>query len=294
MIDLTFNLTTRVARLVQAATIKPGASVPVRITFSAAPGTLGTIQLALGTDAAAPEVLAYNDEFSEESETVYVAVLDANDARLIAHMVGKANAVVNLELIVPIDGEDNITPNLPITVQQRTVTGPEATEGGPSYYTQTEVDALIADLGPADLPSFAAHKVNSTDAQAITSGAGWTKVTFSGESYDVGGGFSSHGWQPGVAGKVRVSVALRIASSGGGTGACEAYFRVNNAFDATSRLVSVANIGSSTVGSVSGSATFEVTDDDVISVWIQTEFNSIIITDQPYAAHFCGEVLPNP
>lgn len=146
MIDLTFNLTTRVARLVQAATIKPGASVPVRITFSAAPGTVGTIQLALGTDAAAPDVLAYNDEFSEESETVYVAVLDANDARLIAHMVGKANAVVNLELIVPIDGEDNITPNLPITVQQRTISGPEATEGGPAWYTETEVDAIVATL----------------------------------------------------------------------------------------------------------------------------------------------------
>lgn len=145
------------------------------------------------------------------------------------------------------------------------------------------------------LPNFSAYKTNSTDAQTIASGDGQTKITFTGENWDVGTGFASSQWTPGVAGKVRVSASIRFAPSGGGSGAVEAYFRKNGAYDDTSRLIhATGNIASGVAHSFHGEAVFEVDSDDVISVYIGCEFNSIVITDQQYTTYFQGELLPNP
>lgn len=148
MIAIEFNLTTKTARM-PATTIVRGADVPVRIVFSAAPGEIGAgdLQLALGTDATAPEVLAFTDDFSEENETTWTALLDASDERLAEFLSGKGPTQVNVELTAVIDGERIVAPHLALTVQPAIIDGPETSEGGPTYYTQAQVDALLAGLG---------------------------------------------------------------------------------------------------------------------------------------------------
>lgn len=143
MIDLTFNLVTKVARLVQSVTIKPGGDVPVRVTFSAAPNALTSLTLALGSDATPPAVLAYTEDFTEESETVWTALLDASDTRLVEFMAAKSVATVHAELTAVIDGEEAICPNVPVTAQHRVVSGDPTGEGGPDYYTAAETDDLL-------------------------------------------------------------------------------------------------------------------------------------------------------
>ena len=190
MIDLTFNLTDGVARLARTTTIKPGGDVPVRITFDAAPAGLDSIQLALGSDGAPPSLLAFAEDFSEESETVRVGVLDANDSRLIAFMNDKSVAQVNAELTVGLDGETIIAPNVAVTVQQRILNGPGATDGGPVYYTQAQIDAVLATFASAaeqadinvaaaaSAPLFIATAFGSLAARinAAAGGGGYTAV----------------------------------------------------------------------------------------------------------------------
>lgn len=134
MIDLLFNLATGTAKLASAAVLKPGGDVPVRLTFSTAPGVVGALQLGLGSDTATPAVLAFTDTFAMESAAVWTAVLNANDTRLIAFMAALTSAVVILELSAVLDGQTLITPNLPATVQQRLLTGASPGTGGPVYY----------------------------------------------------------------------------------------------------------------------------------------------------------------
>ena len=115
--------------------------MPVRLVFSAAPGTVSDIKLSLGSDAAAPATLAYTDAWTQESDTVWTAQLDATDTRLATYMTGKQSAPVDLELVVTIDGEAQYSPNLSLTVQQPIVTGPTTSDGGPTYYTEAETDS---------------------------------------------------------------------------------------------------------------------------------------------------------
>lgn len=147
MIDLTFDPVTGVAKLVAPAIVKRTADVPVRVTFAPAPGEVSGLQLALITADADASVLAYTEDFASEGARVWTATLDANDTRLATFLTGKASAPVNVELIAIIDGARVIAPNLGITAQSTGVTGPETTEGGPRYYTQEEVDDLLAALG---------------------------------------------------------------------------------------------------------------------------------------------------
>lgn len=143
MITLNFDLTTGVAKLAQTAVIKQGASVPVRVIFSAAPGQIDAIQLALGDDSAPPQVLAYTEAFSPENDMTWTALLDASDPRLAAYMTHQSSAAVNVELGVTLDGARQVAPNISLTVQAAIVTGPAASEGGPQYYTQPEITTLL-------------------------------------------------------------------------------------------------------------------------------------------------------
>jgi hypothetical protein len=149
MININFDLTVGIAKFAQTTVIKQGAQVPVRVVFSVAPGSVSSIKLALGDDSDAPTVLAYVDTFAAENDTTWSGLLDASDTRLVAFMAGKGPTAVNLELTATIDGVRQVAPNLSLTIQPAIVTGPTSSEGGPSYYTEAEADALLVPLKPA-------------------------------------------------------------------------------------------------------------------------------------------------
>ncbi len=141
MIHLTYDPVTGVAKLVLAAIIKLGADVPVRVTFTGAPGTVGALQLALGSPDADSDVLAYTEDFTSESDRVWTALLDASDTRLATFMTDKTATAVNAELVAVIDGIRRVTPNLTVTVQPPIVVGPETSEGGPHYNGGADYDS---------------------------------------------------------------------------------------------------------------------------------------------------------
>jgi len=104
MIKLSFDLLTGNAKLSQTTVIKFGSAVPVQVVFSATPGVVTGIELALGTDAAAPQILAFTDVFTPDNDTTWSGLLDANDTRLRAFIAGKGPTSVNAELVAIIDG----------------------------------------------------------------------------------------------------------------------------------------------------------------------------------------------
>jgi hypothetical protein len=142
MITLSFDMATQVAR-VTTTVVKVGADVPVRLTFSAAPGEVSSIQLALGSAVDAPETLAFTEDFAQESATVWTATLDATDTRLVEFMEGKGATVVNAELVIVLDGLRIVCPNVNVTVQPAIISTDPTSEGGPTYYTQAQIDAAI-------------------------------------------------------------------------------------------------------------------------------------------------------
>lgn len=144
MIDIILDTETKIAKLARTTAIKARAAVAVRVTLSAAPEGEIAFELALGTQAAPPEVLAYLDAFAAESDTVYHGVLDANDERLVEAIAGAQTLAVDIELAWTLGGNRFCAPNMSITVQQAIVDGPEAAEGGPNYLTDTQVEALVA------------------------------------------------------------------------------------------------------------------------------------------------------
>ena len=148
MITLNFDLNTGVAKLAQTATIKQGATVAVRVVFTAAPGSVDGIQLALGDDSTTPQVLAYTAAFAPENDITWTALLDASDERLSGFMAGKGPTTVQVELSVTLDGSRQVAPNLSLTVQPPIVTGPTTSEGGPQYYTQPEITTLLGGYAP--------------------------------------------------------------------------------------------------------------------------------------------------
>lgn len=147
MIDISYDIDAEVAKLVRPTTIKVGRAVPVRITFTAAPGAVSLIQLALGTDGASPQQLAYTETFTQENATTWTALLDASDTRLVTYMTGKGPTTIDVELIFTIDGEPQSPANVQITVQPSIITGPTTSEGGPDYLTSAAGDARYAQIG---------------------------------------------------------------------------------------------------------------------------------------------------
>jgi hypothetical protein len=144
MIILNLDLVTGIAKFAQTVTIKRGAAVPVRIVFSATPGDVSAIQLALGDDSTAPTLLSYTDVFDSENDTTWTGILDGNATALKNFMQGKGATPVNLELVVYLDGNRLVTPNLSITVQPAIIPDDPTSESGPTYYTGPQVDTLLA------------------------------------------------------------------------------------------------------------------------------------------------------
>jgi hypothetical protein len=130
MIRITLNTETKVATI-GTTTIKTAADVPVEVVFTAAPGDVGYIHLALGTDSDSPAVLANTQDFSPENATTWRGVLNTGDARLEAFMVGKANATARIEVMVLLDGEQIRCPDLAATVQKHLI-GQTADTSGPN------------------------------------------------------------------------------------------------------------------------------------------------------------------
>ncbi len=128
---ITFDLTTGVAKLATATTIKVGADVPVRVIFTPAPGVVSALQLALGQNDDTAAVLAFTEDFTAENETTWTALLDAGDTRLATFMDGKTATAVVAELVAIVEGARLVTPNLSITVQPAIINGPDTAPGGP-------------------------------------------------------------------------------------------------------------------------------------------------------------------
>lgn len=147
MISILYNPTTQVAKLAFTLPITAGADVPVRVEFSPAPNAVSDIQLGLVSDATTPATLAFTDTIAPENASVWEGVLDANDSRLIAALAGKSSLQVVLALVCIIDGHRLVNSALRITVTPSVLSGPTATEGGPTYYTQAQVNALLVGLG---------------------------------------------------------------------------------------------------------------------------------------------------
>ena len=146
MITLNYDLATDTVKLAQPATLKLGADVPVRVVFSAAPGDVSLLAVALATPDATAGVLAFTDVFAEEGARVWTALLDASDTRLAAWMEDKTATAVNLELRAVLDGKNLLAPNVSVTVQPAALDGPATSSTGPDYYTAAQVDALLAAL----------------------------------------------------------------------------------------------------------------------------------------------------
>jgi len=145
MLNITINLEAGIARLATASPIKAGGAVPVRLVFDTNPGAvLEAASLALSAQSSTPAVLAYLDVFEKQSALLYTGSLNSNDVRLLAHLAGKQAQTLDCELSLDFAGSDRqVLPNFAVTVQQPIVTGPEASEGGPVWVTESPEDGKI-------------------------------------------------------------------------------------------------------------------------------------------------------
>ena len=149
MLNLTLDLDTGLAKLAAATTIKAGAQVPVTITTMrgatpTSPGAAPAFELGLGTDATPPVLKAYLATFAAENAHTFTGTLDANDTRLVAFMAGKGTVNFGCEIAWTVAGELQAAPSFTVPVQPRIIPSNPTSEGGPDYYTEAEVDALLA------------------------------------------------------------------------------------------------------------------------------------------------------
>ena len=127
MITIQIELSTGIAKPTTSPVIKVGAAVPVTIQFfmngtPSAPGTaLTLLQLGLGTDATPPALLAYLETFSPQNSSTYTGFLNANDTRLVSYMSTLGATTLNCEVAWTADGELQVAPNFPVTVQPRVI-----------------------------------------------------------------------------------------------------------------------------------------------------------------------------
>ena len=140
MITINIDISTGIAKPTQSAVIKAGAQVPVRILFSASPGTVTDLQLAFSAQSSSPAVLAFLDVFDAQNATTFTGTLDANDTRLLAAIAGKQNLPLDCELAWTADGKALAAPNFTVTAQPRVIAGPASSEGGPVWLNETQSD----------------------------------------------------------------------------------------------------------------------------------------------------------
>lgn len=185
MLNISIDMTTGQAALQRATAIKAGGAVPVSLVFSADPGDDPLIELALCPQSAPAAVVAYLDEWEEQNSTTFTGVLDGNDTRLIWLLAGKTQQTLDAEIVVTAGGMRRPFANLSVTVQAPVITGPESSEGGPVYLTETQCDGRYvgqAEKGSADgvatldgsgkvpagqLPSYVDDIVEAADFEAL-------------------------------------------------------------------------------------------------------------------------------
>lgn len=152
MIAIAFNLAAKTAKLT-AAKIAAAGEVPIRIEFDGAPGDASAFSLTLGSQGADPAVLAYTDLFVKEDETLWTALLAADDTRLVAALVGKGTLTVVVELRCVLDGALIIARDMTLTVEPAVLSEPAGSEGGPHY---TRLQMLSADTTRTNTTALAA------------------------------------------------------------------------------------------------------------------------------------------
>jgi hypothetical protein len=153
MLNITLDLDTGLAKLAAATTIISGTQVPVTIgTFRgatpASPGASPAFELGIMTDAAPPVLKAYLNAFATENDHTFTGTLDANDARLVAFMIGKGTVNFGCEVAWTVAGALQAA-QFTVSVKPRGIPSDPTSEGGPDYYTEAEVDALLALLTAA-------------------------------------------------------------------------------------------------------------------------------------------------
>jgi hypothetical protein len=152
LITLTYTTSTETVALAEPVTLKPGNGVPCVLNFDAPPGgTVNGIQLGLGDDATPRSLLAFLDVggWTQQSATQWTGTLDCSDSRLATFMSGKNTSQINLQLSIEIGGVTQDYPDLSVTVEPQMFPSSPGSEGGPTYYTESEVNALLTPLSPA-------------------------------------------------------------------------------------------------------------------------------------------------
>lgn len=175
MLNLTLDLATGKLVLVSPVPLKATSEVPVTITFSSVPSSATGLSIALGSGQTPQRTLAFNDSFSGSGAT-RTATLNANDTRMQAFMVGRGAATLDIEFAGVINGFIWIVHNVKVLVQAGVVTGPEASDDGPTYLTAGQVQGLIDDAVGAgawqpldsDLTAIAALSTTSFGRGALT------------------------------------------------------------------------------------------------------------------------------
>jgi len=118
----------------QSVPIKAGGGVPVAVTFDVAPGADTVIEIALSAQSSSPSVLAYCNSFSQQSDVLYTATLDASDSRLLGALAGLSSGTFDCEVRWTVgSAEPTICPNFSLTVQPPMFSGAPTSEGGPTY-----------------------------------------------------------------------------------------------------------------------------------------------------------------
>lgn len=141
MIRITINPETGTARAATGVVMKAAGGVPVVLEFATDPGAVAQIEMALSTDSSAPQVLAYLGSFEKQNQKTYTGTLDASDVRLQTTLAEKQMSTVDCELVVTVTGKaPRVYPNFAISVQKPAISGPQTTEGGPTYPTEAPKD----------------------------------------------------------------------------------------------------------------------------------------------------------
>jgi hypothetical protein len=116
--------------------------ITIALTEAAAASDFQLVIVKSETD---PTVLAATEDFDRENDTTWTAVMDLNDTRLATHLATTtAPAALLVQFAGVLDGHSLSPAKATITVQRNALTGPVATEGGPSWYTQGQTNAHIA------------------------------------------------------------------------------------------------------------------------------------------------------
>jgi len=130
------------------ATIMAGGGLPLTVTFDVAPGAGTLVEIEMNSQATPALPLAYLGVWAQQSDVVFTGLLDTNDTRLAAALVGFATLPVNCAVRwTPLGGIPIPCPNFTLTVQPSGFPTPAASEGGPVYLTAASIGGILTPYG---------------------------------------------------------------------------------------------------------------------------------------------------